>query len=156
MVNGDVGQPEGLDHCANHLHLFANAIAQNEIHFRIRDGQWNAGESSPSPYIEHIAARRELHGFYEREAVQDVAFVKRVHVLPRNHIDGRIPLGVKGLELSELLHRLVRKLRNEGPVVHAQMVSRTCPNIASRASRARCSCAFTVPRDRSNSSAISS
>ena len=156
----DVVEAEGGGDGLDDLDFFADAVDQHEFDVGAGDGKRDAGEAAARAHIEDAAAGGEGNGAEDRQTVQDVVLGEMAEVLAGDDVDGGVPFRVERLEGVETCGCTLREAGDCGVPGEgwggAQIVGRVSRKAWSRMSRARKSCALTVPSGRSSSVAISS
>ena len=108
MAETHVLQSDGLSHLLCHTHLLAYAVNQMKFHIGKQYGQRNAGKTTACAQVHHSSARTETDHLSDAQGMEHMMLVKVFDVLATDDVDLAVPVGVKGVELSELLLLLVR------------------------------------------------
>ena len=88
-------QAQGSAYFFCHHDLFANGVCQVKLSFRKKNGQGNAGKSTPGTCVQYPAARFKAVYFGNAQRVQHMLFVKVANVFSRYHIHALVPVGIE-------------------------------------------------------------
>lgn len=100
---GDIVQPQCLSNSFHYLDFLANRVAKGKLDFWKQNGQRDAGKPTTGTDVEHTVTVCKGCFDGQRQGVQDMVQVERVHVFAGDDIDPAVPFLVQRTQLANLI-----------------------------------------------------
>ena len=94
MHRGHIFQPKSLRNSFYYFYFLTDGIYQRKTHLWKKDSQRNPRKPASCADIQHLCAISKRHYFGNSKRMQNVLFIKPIHIFSGNDIYFLVPFGV--------------------------------------------------------------